>query len=57
MEWLFFLLWWISGSASFFYWWTTEYPFEREQYFLAFFAGIMGPSAFVTGYLIHGRGR
>lgn len=49
------VLWYLSGTASFVFWWTKTYDFEAGELFVAAFAGVVGPIAFLVGWSIHGE--
>lgn len=48
-------LWWVSGVASFCFWWTREFDLIVSNLWTAAFVGLMGPIAFILGWLISGR--
>lgn len=49
-----YLLWAWVGYKSFVYWWTTEFDFTTKDLGMAWGAGvILGPFAWLTGWLIH----
>ena len=50
-----FAIWYLFGVFSFGYWWTTQHNIEIGTLFIAIFAGLLGPIAFVLGYAIHGE--
>lgn len=47
--------WVLSGSASFVFWWTTEYDLTVSVILGSLAVGfLIGPFAYVLGWLIHG---
>ena len=52
---IFGIIWYIVGVLSFIYWWTRVHDLELIHLLLGFFVGLMGPIAFVFGYLVHGE--
>lgn len=55
MEYLFAIAWWAAGYASFVYWWTTQHDLKVEDAICGMFYAVIGPLAFVLGWLIHGK--
>lgn len=53
---IYMLIWWLSGFASFLFWWTTQHDLEVSTAMFGVIAGIVGPFAFLGGWLIHGGG-
>jgi hypothetical protein len=48
------LIWYISGCYSFIYWWTMDFSFTKREFPVCACAGLIGPLAFIVGFLIHG---
>ena len=49
------IIWYIVGVLSFIYWWTSELDLDFNALLFGFFVGLIGPIAFVFGYLVHGE--
>lgn len=51
------VVWYFVGMCSFVYWWTADNDFKSSDLPLMFFAGILGPFAFLVGAIIHSHGK
>lgn len=49
------IIWCIIGPLSFAYWWTRDHDLTVSELPLFLGSMVLGPMAFVAGYLIHGR--
>lgn len=52
---LLFILWWAAGIYGFIFWWTTQHDFTAAELPIAVSLGLMGPLAFLVGWLVHGQ--
>jgi len=45
------VVWYLIGIVGFIYWWTKVYVYTIRDIGLSLYAGLIGPLAWVTGYL------
>lgn len=61
MIWFFFILglWYLTGVISFIYWWSKDCNSFNglAEYLLACLAGIMGPVAWIVGFVLNRMNR
>ncbi len=50
------IAWWLSGFLSFVYWYHNDYDVTTAEIPLACVVGLLGPTAFVVGLIVHGKG-
>lgn len=48
------LAWYVIGVLSFIFWWTKDYNITVFEVPLTLLIGIIGPIAFLIGWVVHG---
>lgn len=51
------ICWYGVGVFGFIYWWTSEYDLDTTEFAMALIIGIIGPLAFLFGWMIHSSGK
>jgi hypothetical protein len=51
------LTWYLLGLWSFVHWWTSQNDLTTDDISLAIIVGFLGPIAYLSGWIIHGRNK